>query len=119
MRIWDLPPALLCRQHLLGEHRVLHGLWTILTQARAGYRQHPETRRWAGRLAALYNRHEILVEEMLNRGYQHKSPLDVSLATGLATQDGRIDSLTDQYNILCGKPCPCPLTPRSFNTTMK
>ena len=38
MRIWDLPPALLCRQHLLGEHRELHGLWIVLTQRRAGYR---------------------------------------------------------------------------------
>ena len=25
MRIWDVDPALLCRSHLLGEHRELHG----------------------------------------------------------------------------------------------
>ena len=109
MRIWDLPPALLSRQHLLGEHRELHGLWTVLTQARAGYRRHPETRRWEGRLVALYNRHEVLVAEMLARGYQHKSPLDASLATGLATQDQWIDSPGEQYKILCGNPCQCPL----------
>lgn len=109
MRIWDLPPALLCRQHLLGEHRELHGLWIVLTQGRAGYRGHPETRRWEGRLAALYNRHEDLVVEMLARGYQHKSPLDASLAAGLVIQDQWVDSPSEQYEILCGKPCPCPL----------
>lgn len=109
MRIWDLPPALLCRQHLLGEHRELHGLWIVLTQARAGYRAHPETRRWEGRLEALYNRHEVLVAEMLARGYQHRSPLDASLAAGLVIQDQWVDSPSEQYEILCGKPCPCPL----------
>jgi hypothetical protein len=30
MRIWDIEPEKLCRQHLLGEHRELHGLWVIL-----------------------------------------------------------------------------------------
>ncbi len=32
MRIWDIPPKLLCRNHLLGEHRELHAIWSILTQ---------------------------------------------------------------------------------------
>ena len=40
---------------------------------------------------------------MLARGYQHKSPLDASLATGLSTQDQWVDSLTDQYEILYGR----------------
>ncbi|HEX6642404.1 MAG TPA: pyrimidine dimer DNA glycosylase/endonuclease V, partial [Thermoanaerobaculia bacterium] len=38
MRIWDVDPAELCRAHLLGEHRELHAIWTILTQDRRGYR---------------------------------------------------------------------------------
>ena len=109
MRIWDLPPAVLCRQHLLGEHRELHGLWNILTQGKAGYGRHPETQRWVGRLAALYLRHEALVTEMRSRGYRHRSPLDQLLATGLEVQDQKIDSLIGQYEMLCGKPCPCPL----------
>ncbi|MCE2503291.1 MAG: pyrimidine dimer DNA glycosylase [Chlorobi bacterium] len=117
MRIWDLPPALLCRQHLLGEHRELHGLWNVLTQGKTGYRRHPETQRWVGRLAALYSRHEALVGEMLARGYRHKSPLDASLATGLGTQSQLIDSLSDQYKILCSKPCPCPLAQWTANDT--
>lgn len=27
MRIWDLSPKRLCRNHLLGEHRELHAIW--------------------------------------------------------------------------------------------
>ena len=67
MRIWDLEPACLCRSHLLGEHRELHAVWSILTQDKRGYRAHPETRRWEGKLAALYRRHEALVAEMTQR----------------------------------------------------
>jgi hypothetical protein len=78
MRIWDVSPAILCRQHLLGEHRELHGLWNILTQGKAGYSRHPETVRWRGKLAALYRRHEALVEEMDQRDYRHASPLEPS-----------------------------------------
>ena len=83
-------------------------MWNILTQGKQGYGRHPETLRWVGRLAALYLRHEALVEEMRSRGYRHRSPLDRSLATGSEVQDKRIDSLIRQYELLCGKPCPCP-----------
>ncbi len=113
MRIWDLPPEVLCRQHLLGEHRELHGLWNVLTLGKSGYREHPETKRWVGRLAALYKRHEALVAEMYRRGYRHKTPLDVSLATGLEVQDILVDSLDEQVRMLTEKPCPCPLGPWS------
>ena len=60
MRIWDVAPGVLCRRHLLGEHRELHGLWNILTQDKRGYRRHPETVRREGELAALFGRHELL-----------------------------------------------------------
>lgn len=107
MRIWDLPPHCLCRQHLLGEHNELHALWTILTQNRSGYANHPETRRWRGKLRALYRRHEILVAEMTRRGYCHNSPLDESLATGQAVQDEFVQSPAEQAAILHAKGCPC------------
>ena len=107
MRIWDLLPSLLCRQHLLGEHRELHGLWRILIEDRKGYAQHPETRRWRGKLAALYERHEALVEEMARRGYQHASPLDQRQATGSAVQNDYVDPLDAQIAILRSKGCDC------------
>jgi hypothetical protein len=49
MRIWDIPPDKLCRNHLLGEHNELHAMWNILTQGKKGYSNHPETKRWVGR----------------------------------------------------------------------
>ncbi len=109
MRIWDVDPALLCRSHLLGEHRELHGLWNILVHNKRAYSQHPETKRWVGKQAALFNRHELLVTEMLNRGYDHNSPLDPALATGSALQDAFIDSPDRQLEILIAKPCACLL----------
>jgi hypothetical protein len=107
MRIWDLPPARLCRQHLLGEHRELHGLWNIVSQGKRGYSRHPETVRWFGKLAALYARHGLLVDEMLRRGYRHASPLDPALATGSAIQDALVTPLAEQEALLQGKPCDC------------
>ena len=107
MRIWDIAPARLCRAHLLGEHRELHGLWNILTQGKSGYRRHPETRRWEGKLAALYARHEALVGEMARRGYRHGTPLDRRLATGSMVQREYVDAPAEQLRILRQKGCGC------------
>ncbi|OWZ84988.1 pyrimidine dimer DNA glycosylase/endonuclease V [Natranaerobius trueperi] len=107
MRIWDLEPTILCRKHLLGEHRELHALWNILTQNKKGYRNHPETKRWEGRLKALYDRHEKIVTEMKKRGYNHRSELDETLATGASNQDRFIDSIEEQKQILKRKDCDC------------
>jgi hypothetical protein len=98
---------------LLGEHRELHAIWTILTQGKRGYALHPETLRWKGRLKALYLRHERLVAEMHARGYRHQSPLDVRFATGKARQDRYVDSIRRQMHLLTAKDCRCRVGPRS------
>jgi len=77
MRIWDIDPGYLNRQSLLGEHRELHAIYVVLTQNKKGYAAHPETRRWNDHLAALGKRHDLLVEEMQLRRYNHHSPLPV------------------------------------------
>jgi hypothetical protein len=97
----------MCRQHLLGEHRELHALWTILTEGKTGYRNHPETKRWRGKLAALYQRHADLQAEMERRGYRHASPLDPALATGATVQTEVVDSLEAQAIVLRAKGCGC------------
>jgi hypothetical protein len=111
MRVWDIHPKHLCRKHLLGEHRELHGLWNILTKhgGKGGYSQHPETLRWVGKEKALFLRHEALVLEMSRRGYQHSSPLDPRLAKGSDTQQTYLHTLVEQEKILVGKPCECLL----------
>ena len=111
MRIWDVSPARLCRKHLLGEHRELHGLWNIVSQGKRGYGRHPETLRWHGKLAALFARHTLLVDEMHRRGYRHASALDPALATGSSTQDTLITPLPEQEALLRAKPCDCLMPP--------
>ncbi len=111
MRIWDVEPGELCRSHLLGEHRELHGLWNVLTRGLRGYSFHPETRRWQGKLAALYRRHEALVREIEKRGYRHASPLDSELATGNEYQSVFVDPPELQRQILMAKPCGCYSSP--------
>jgi hypothetical protein len=63
------------RQSLLGEHRELHGLLSILVEGKRGYANHPETRRWVGCLAGLIRRHGALAAEMRLRGYQDRTPI--------------------------------------------
>lgn len=109
MRIWDIEPKKLCRNHLLGEHRELHAIWNILTQNKKGYSLHPETIRWKGKLKALYLRHDKLVEEMKSRRYNHKSPLDKRKATGDEKQKTFIDSKKKQLEILQTKNCECKI----------
>ena len=107
MRIWDLEPKYLCQKHLIAEHRELHGIWNIITQDKIGYSRHPETKRWVGKLKALYQRHEQLVAEMKKRGYKHDSPLDKSLAKGKGIQDKYLHTKHQQKLILKQKPCGC------------
>ena len=76
MRIWDLDPGFLSDKSLLGEHRELHGLFSIHINKKKGYARHPETLRWTSALTGLIKRHEILVSEMTLRGFNHQSPLD-------------------------------------------
>jgi len=107
MRIWDIPPEILCRNHLLGEHREIHAIWSILTKNKKGYSHHPEILRWRGKLKALYLRHEKIVYEIKKRGFNHKSPLKSDFASGKIIQKDYIDSIEDQINILKSKKCKC------------
>ena len=109
MRIWDIPTEKLCDPHLLGEHRELHAIWSILINDKKGYSKHPETLRWKGKLKALYLRHEQQVQEMKKRSFNHKSPLDSKYAIGNNIQKELIDSLEKQIELLRKKGCECKL----------
>ncbi|QIB75360.1 hypothetical protein G3I44_14315 [Halogeometricum borinquense] len=74
-RQWGIDPELLCRQHLLGEHREMHqevghinadNLATVKGHARCGQVD----------TSSIQERHDELVEEMHRRGYNHQSPLE-------------------------------------------
>jgi hypothetical protein len=75
VRIWDVSPGYLNRESLLGEHRELHGLHSILVHGKKGYSRHPETLRWVGCLSGLGRRHAQLAAEMRLRGYADRTPI--------------------------------------------
>src|SRR5688572_33173556 len=105
MRVWDIEAKLLCNNHLLGEHREIHAIWTILTENKKGYSHHPETLRWKGKLLALYNRHETVVAEMIKRGFNHKSTLKKELASGSNMHSLFIYQQTSHLMILLNNRC--------------
>lgn len=74
MRIWDIHPGYLNRESLLGEHREVHAVLSVIQNHKTGYARHPETMRWRGCLGALVLRHDIIAAEMRLRGYNHFSP---------------------------------------------
>lgn len=113
MRIWDrIHPHKLCRQHLLGEHREIHGLLRVLAKLdageRAGYALHPEVRRWLPRQyrVALWRRHGALAAEMIKRGYQHNSPVLGPGEPGEWITRWPLP-LDDQIAVLFAKGCDC------------
>lgn len=77
VRIWDLTPGYLNRGSLLGEHRELHGLHSILVNSKKGYANHPETLRWVGALGDLVGRHNQLIAEMSPEGVRRPDAFGV------------------------------------------
>ena len=78
MRIWDISPGYLNRQSLLGEHRELHAIVSIVVNGKTGYSRHPETLRWTEFGWALRMRHRQLACEMALRGYTDRSPVTIN-----------------------------------------
>jgi len=99
MRIWDLNPGYLNNLSLLGEHRELHGIVSIILNNKKGYSKHPETIRWKGYEWALGRRHALLVSEMKLRGIRDHSPLDLRSDTG-HWPSTYINTPGDQFAIL-------------------
>ncbi len=107
MRIWDIDPKKLCNKHLIAEHGELHVIWSVIVNNKKGFSYHPETKRWQGKLKALYARHEKLVKEMSRRGFNHCSALDKKQAKGQSKQDKFVNTIAEQKIILRNKKCGC------------
>jgi uncharacterized protein YbgA (DUF1722 family) len=101
VRIWDISPGYLSRQSLLGEHRELHGLVSILVHGKSGYSRHPETKRWVGHLPALKWRHAVLAAEMTLRGYADRTP--IACDPLVAWPDTFVTAPGDQLRLLAAK----------------
>lgn len=73
--MWLVDPRILCRNHLLGEHRELHALVGII---RRGTKLDGYIEKGLIETDYIECRHMELVVEMTRRGYNHQSPLDYS-----------------------------------------
>ena len=72
MRMWQVPPEVLCDKHLLGEHVEMHMFAGTLIKGKSleGY--------ITNRLVdtdLISERHDQLAKEMSRRGMNHKSPI--------------------------------------------
>lgn len=73
MRMWNVNPALMCRNHLLGEHKEIH-MFIGALKKRKNLQGFYEKNLLNPLLINL--RHEMLVSEMEKRGYKHESPAE-------------------------------------------
>lgn len=74
MRMWGINPELLCKKHLLGEHGEIHKhRHNFVKQHRIAKRISPVVQIAPEQMQ---KRHDELAHEMLNRGYNHKSPYE-------------------------------------------
>lgn len=102
MRIWDVNPGYLNRQSLLGEHRELHAIVSIIRNKKTGYSRHPETLRWQGFGWALSQRHRLLAAEMNLRGYTDRTPVLLKIQPRQWPLSF-VDPPADQFRILSRK----------------
>jgi hypothetical protein len=81
------------------------GLYSILTNNKSGYENHPQTKEFRGNIAELSNRLLMVRNEMLKRGY---NPKEVNFKFP-ESGNGYIrwQSLEDQVEILKEKGCEC------------
>lgn len=77
MRQWGIDPALMCREHLLAEHREAHMIAGTLRSAKKPCATYIAGLTARGLLDApnLEDRHDTLVKEMTSRGYRHRTPM--------------------------------------------
>lgn len=82
-RMWMVEPSIMCRNHLLGEHKEIHQLiGTLRMKCKVdGYVKNNLIE-----VSSMIERHQQLVVEMLNRGYNHNSEL----------KEFKIDYLSDE-----------------------
>ena len=72
MRLWLLPCWIMCDKHLAGEHVECHMFVGVINKGidLTGYFDNGLLE-----IHSLRQRHDELVEEMIRRGWNHKSPL--------------------------------------------
>lgn len=72
MRMWGLYPKMLCKKHLIGEHGEMH---MFIGTIKKGKNIRGFIEDGLVEVQNIVKRHDLLAEEMVERGYNHNSPL--------------------------------------------
>lgn len=72
MRMWMVDPRILCQKHLCGEHVEMH---MFLGSLKKGKKIDGFLKNNCFQPRSLFQRHEDLKLEMINRGYNHQSDI--------------------------------------------
>lgn len=91
MRMWMVEPKILCRKHLLGEHVECHMFVGTIKKA-ISLRGYVVSN--AVEITSLARRHSELADEMIRRGYNHRSHLESFSTENLSKEiiDYKVDS---------------------------
>ena len=86
--MWNVPVEMMCRQHLLGEHLELHMFYNSINEGKkiTGYIE-----KGIFDPPLLKIRHDDIVLEMENRGFNHKTPMPNRVKYHLS--DGRVRNM--------------------------
>lgn len=80
-RLWCVDPADMCTQHLVGEHKEMHqAAGTLLNHPYGEAAMEGHAQRGHIDVSLLEVRHDALVREMEERGYNHDSPWEYDLS---------------------------------------
>ncbi len=87
MRMWNINPELLCRQHLLGEHLEMHMFLGCIKENKniKGF-----IKNGLVEINNIINRHNEIMNEMIKRNWNHKSPIDGNLQN-ILWKEGFVD----------------------------
>lgn len=92
MRMWLVPPKVLCRRHLLGEHYEMHMFL-------GSYKKNISLKGFInnGMLdpSCMLERHDVLRDEMYERQYEHDTPIEEDLCESLANDYSDYTSCVD------------------------
>lgn len=73
--MWMVNPKIMCKNHLLGEHKEIHQLIGSIKRrfGVSGY-----IRNNCVEITSIVSRHDDIVDEMSRRGYNHYSPIKLT-----------------------------------------
>lgn len=74
-RMWMVNPKIMCKNHILGEHKEIHQLIGSLKRnfGVSGY-----VKNNCIEITSIVKRHDDIVNEMARRGYNHYSPINLT-----------------------------------------